>query len=61
MKRRNFLRTAAIVGLLSGSAGSLAAAPQADENELMMSIGICADLHHDLITDGPQRLQGFVD
>lgn len=61
MKRRNFLKTTAIAGLLSGSAGSLAASSLSDENELMMSIGICADLHQDLITDGPQRLQGFID
>lgn len=66
MKRRSFLTGSVIAGV--GIAGvdrlQANAAPYLTDKhkaKAILSIGICADLHQDLIPDGPKRLQAFVN
>jgi predicted phosphodiesterase len=68
MKRRNFLKNAAIAGVLAAGIERVAASVPVDKNpathndqDIILKIGICADLHHDLINDGVQRLQAFIN
>lgn len=67
MKRRNFLTKSIIGGLgmtnifslRASPRGFLAAEPEGKAKDVV-NIGICTDLHHDLIKDGEQRLQAFI-
>ncbi|MBS1821741.1 MAG: metallophosphoesterase [Acidobacteria bacterium] len=67
MKRRDFLAQAAIAGasLISPRSGySLEPhrkSSAGQKNKAAIRFGICADLHQDLISDGPSRLKAFID
>ncbi|WP_123864718.1 metallophosphoesterase family protein [Chitinophaga barathri] len=61
--RRRFIRQMAV--LLGGAGLSInsipAAAEAAEKPRQVLRFGIMADLHHDLIKDGAQRLESFID
>ena len=59
MKRRNFITSAVIAGIGIAGVDSLQAAP-AEKGKVLLRIGICADLHQDIIPDGPARLTAFI-
>lgn len=66
MKRRSFLSTSIISGLGMTLAGSLstrasASANKKNKSKIVLKIGVCTDLHQDLIDDGPKRLQEFIN
>lgn len=63
MKRRNFLLNSilggiSITGILNQSSG--AATQYSSNSKVVLNIGICADLHQDVIPDGPSRLTAFI-
>ncbi|MEN5058431.1 metallophosphoesterase family protein [Sphingobacterium kitahiroshimense] len=61
MKRRNFIHHTIFGGM---GLHTLYAAPQVfsqTKPSPALRIGICADLHHDIIPDGPRRLKAFID
>lgn len=66
MKRRSFLTKSVIAGI--GIAGvdhlQAKAAPYLEDKQgkgkVVLRIGICADLHQDLIPDGPARIKAFI-
>jgi 3',5'-cyclic AMP phosphodiesterase CpdA len=60
MNRRNFLRNSAATTL--GIAG-INKLPEAAIHEKFKTIriGICADLHQDIMHDGPQRIAAFIE
>ncbi|MBB5637292.1 putative phosphodiesterase [Pedobacter cryoconitis] len=63
MKRRNFLVNTIIGGIgLTGITGlpAIAKNPPAKKRKVLFKLGICADLHQDIMPDGPQRLQTFI-
>lgn len=66
MKRRSFLTKSIIGGIGLSGIGTLAsnAAVYPDgelqKKKVLFSMGVCTDLHHDLIKDGPERLQAFI-
>lgn len=62
-KRRNFLKQSLLLlgaGSLATSPLTVFAAPPAEQPKEVLKFGIFADLHHDLIKDGLQRVQAFV-
>jgi len=59
MNRRNFLRNSAAATLGITSIDKLAALAT-HEKYKAIRIGICADLHQDIMHDGPQRLTAFI-
>jgi len=64
MIRRKFLTTGAIMGLGSGSFIKALAGPKAynaGKKSITARIGICTDLHQDIIYDAPRRIQAFID
>jgi 3',5'-cyclic-AMP phosphodiesterase len=59
MDRRDFLTAAAGLGAVAVSAKfSCAAMRRVDQN---VKIGLIADLHQDIMHDGPKRMKAFVD
>lgn len=63
MKRRNFLVKTIIGGIsITGITGlpAIARTVPAKKGKVLLRLGICADLHQDIIPDGPQRLQTFI-
>ena len=63
MKRRNFLVNAVLgsismTGLLSYQS---MAKSRNNSSKILLRIGICADLHQDIINDAPRRLQLFIN
>jgi len=64
MQRRKFLKTTAITGLASVSLPAMAAElgqAAAPKKDVVARIGVCTDLHQDIIYDAPRRLQAFID
>jgi len=61
MKRRNFLGTSVAggIGLALNSLPLFASTVNAGQKG--PTFGICTDLHHDLIKDGPARVRAFID
>jgi 3',5'-cyclic AMP phosphodiesterase CpdA len=66
MKRRSFLAKSIVGGISVTGIGSLTANAAARDEKMpakarvVFRMGVCADLHHDLIKDGPERLQQFI-
>lgn len=67
MKRRGFLTKSIIGGIGMTGIGRFQAnaAPYFEKKtngygKVLFRMGVCADLHHDLIDDGPRRLQEFI-
>ncbi|WP_316794131.1 metallophosphoesterase family protein [Pedobacter frigoris] len=65
MKRRNFLINALIGGAAMTSTKEVLASVKDSAayavKKPVVRIGICTDLHHDLIKDGEKRIQAFID
>ena len=65
MKRRNFLTTSIIgsigmAGMVNFKANAKDVSPELTKGKVLARIGICTDLHQDIIPDAPQRLQAFI-
>lgn len=62
MNRRNFLRNASLATLGVTGIDKLSVLPPV-KNEKFESIriGICADLHQDIMQDGPKRMEAFIN
>lgn len=67
MKRRSFLIKSiigsigmAVADTLSVNASSVESGRMEKKGKALFRIGICTDLHQDLITDGPARVQSFI-
>ena len=64
MKRRGFITKSIIGGVGMTAISQLPALARTDEKpgkgKALLTIGICTDLHHDLITGGEARLQAFI-
>jgi 3',5'-cyclic AMP phosphodiesterase CpdA len=60
MKRREFLTRAVLAGAASVVQPGYAKVRKPGRAKSVLRFGICADLHHDLITDGVLRLQAFI-
>lgn len=68
MERRNFLKQSTMASLALTGIGKASAmvkhgetSIEKDRKKILMRIGICADLHHDLISDGERRIQVFIN
>lgn len=63
MKRRHFIRNSFVLGALTplspNPLSALASDPTARNRTIQLSFGVCADLHHDLIKDGVERIEAF--
>lgn len=63
MKRRYFIRNSFVVGALAPLApnplSTLASLRTEHSRAIQLSFGVCADLHHDLIKDGVERIEAF--
>ena len=60
LSRRGFLRNSMITTLGITSFGTLPVSA-ASERHPSIRIGICADLHQDVMHDGPERLTAFIE
>lgn len=66
MKRRDFVKASVLTGIgvsgISSSFGGIPFSPSflPGNKKALLRIGICADLHQDLINDGGKRLQAFI-
>ena len=64
MKRRSFITKSIIGGVGITGISKLPVLGKPEEKpgkgRALLTIGICTDLHHDLITDGEARLQSFI-
>lgn len=66
MKRRDFLKSAALASVMTNEiarAATIQDHSRTDHSKggkVVVRIGICADLHQDIIPDGPRRLQAFI-
>lgn len=60
MNRRNFVRNSAAATLGITSIDKLPALATHEKYQTLQ-IGICADLHQDIMHDGPQRLEAFIE
>lgn len=62
MNRRNFLRNTTLSTFGVTGIGSLSALSPIDDGQFeKIRIGICADLHQDVMQDGPKRLEAFIN
>jgi predicted phosphodiesterase len=61
MDRRHFLRNTTLAAMAGGTAIARAGAPAGNDQFPAIRIGICADLHQDIMHDAPRRLQAFID
>lgn len=67
MKRRNFLRQSTLASLgftgiskTGARINSNRLPDEASKGKILLRIGICADLHQDIINDAPRRLAAFI-
>lgn len=67
MQRRKFIRNSALAGIAASAIGRVSAMIKPAEDTLshkgqeVLRIGICADLHQDIIYDGPLRIKAFIE
>ena len=62
--RRHFIKNTALGSVafpFTGAVGGNTPAPTAREKFPEIRIGICADLHQDIMHDAPQRLESFIN
>lgn len=59
MKRRTFLKNSVLAA--AGATLSTRTSPAAEISYPPLKFGICADLHQDVMHDGPERLKKFID
>lgn len=60
MKRRNFIQASGTLSLSLATLNVLYPNVQIDRPRKLLSFGICADVHKDLVPDADQRLKEFV-
>ena len=62
MNRRNFLRNSALTTVGVTGIDKLPAFPPVENEKFeRIRIGICADLHQDIMQDGPKRMEAFIN
>jgi len=64
MIRRKFLKASVLTGLTSGGLLSVLPKPgfsATAKKDVVARIGVCTDLHQDIIYDAPRRLQAFIN